>query len=220
MLSNAVRKNFLEGFGFKSISDFQKHAYLVADGSWGSKTDAQARSMTRGLQMRLNQFGFKLSVDGSYGNATKQAVIKFKTAHGMSATNKIGEKTRAILYKEQPEKLSAHFRKSEFKCECGGKYCDGYNFSIVDPKLVSILEKIRTDCGGKPITVTSGIRCQLFNDSLVGSVKNSPHLSGKAADIYVKGVSPATVRKLAYKYGANYSYYGTANMGNACHINT
>jgi uncharacterized protein YcbK (DUF882 family) len=53
----------------------------------------------------------------------------------------------------------------------------------------------------------------------VGSIPNSVHRLGGAADIYVPGVSPATLRKLAYRYGAAYSYYGTANMGSACHIN-
>ena len=34
----------------------------------------------------------------------------------------------------------------------------------------------------------SGYRCQAYNDSLPGSVKNSRHVQGKAVDIITRGV--------------------------------
>ena len=42
---------------------------------------------------------------------------------------------------------------------------------------------------------------------------------GKAADIYIPGIDKAKIKAKAYELGAAYSYYGTANMGNAVHIN-
>lgn len=44
---------------------------------------------------------------------------------------------------------------------------------------------------GKPITITSGYRCQKLND-LVGGVKNSWHTKGNAADIHVASLTEAT----------------------------
>ncbi len=223
-MNSTCKKNFLDMMGYRSVKDFQANTKgLAADGSWGPATDAKAMSITRGIQKRLNLHGAGITVDGYPGDATKKAIISFKKRNGLSATIKVGPKTKALLYKDQSEQLSAHFRKAEFRCECGGKWCDGYNGHAVSMELVGILEAIRKDTG-RSITITSGIRCQRFNDSLAGSVKNSPHLYGKAADIYIPGVTDtssgrARVKRLAYKYGASYCYYGTANMGNAVHIN-
>lgn len=225
MMNKTCRQNFLAMMGYKTTEDFQRsQSDLLVDGSWEPATDAKAASITRGIQKRLNVHGAGLAVDGSPGPATKAAIIAFKKAHGLSATIKVGPKTKELLYKDQSEQLSTHFRKSEFRCECGGRYCNGYNGYSVNAKLIDILEEIREECGDRSITITSGIRCQKYNDSLVGSVKNSPHLYGKAADIYIAGVTDtasgrAKVKRLAYKHGAAYCYYGTANMGSAVHIN-
>lgn len=51
--------------------------------------------------------------------------------------------------------------------------------------------------GGSPVIITSGYRCEEHNRA-VGSVRNSQHLLGNAADIVVDGVTPkeaATVAK-------------------------
>ncbi len=53
---------------------------------------------------------------------------------------------------------------------------------------------------GKPITITSGYRCPAHNKA-VGGAKESQHLLGKAADIVVKGMSPATVAEHAEAIG-------------------
>lgn len=51
------------------------------------------------------------------------------------------------------------------------------------------LDPIR-DAWGKPIYVSSGFRCNELNHA-VGGARNSQHLIGMAADLYVKGVSNA-----------------------------
>nr|WP_256476213.1 D-Ala-D-Ala carboxypeptidase family metallohydrolase [Anaerofustis sp. NSJ-163] len=109
-----------------------------------------------------------------------------------------------------------YFKKSEFKCQCGGKYCNGYPAEM-SSKLIDILEELR-EYFGKPITITSGLRCSKHNAN-VGGVSNSKHMYGKAADIYIAGVDKAKIKSKAYSLGAAYSYYGTDNMGNAVHIN-
>ncbi len=72
---------------------------------------------------------------------------------------------------------------------------------------------------GKPITITSGLRCKKHNAEVSGSSSTSKHMEGKAADIYIAGVDKAKIKAKAYELGAAYCYYGTANMGNAVHIN-
>lgn len=173
-------------------------------------------------QIYLQRLGLYCDlIDGKAGTNTKNARKVVQKKAGLKQT---GQKTSAyekalkqMYAKRDKSKLSKHFSKSEFKCGCHGRYCDGYP-TTVSPKLIGILEKLRVTYG-KPITITSGMRCKKYNNSLVGSVPNSAHRYGKAADIYIPGASLSGIRSKAYKYGAAYSYYGTSNMGNAVHIN-
>ena len=82
-----------------------------------------------------------------------------------------------------------NFEYRELKCGCNGKYCNGYpaGFSY---ELMEQLQKIRNHFG-KPVIITSAVRCQKYNDSLKGSIKKSKHIEGRAVDFYVKGVSYA-----------------------------
>lgn len=219
-----------------AIKAYQKGQRLTADGIWGAKTDACACSNARGVQAQLRKVGYTaVTVDGVIGAKTVAAILAYQKAHKALANDGImGMATYKSLFAVATIKkttasslpsgyVSAHFKKIEFKCGCGGRYCDGYNGHDVDPRLVRILEGLRTHFG-RPITITSGIRCQRYNDSLRGSIKYSVHRLGGAADIYIPGVTTtaagrAQVKALAYKLGAAYCYYGTANMGNAVHIN-
>ena len=222
-----------------AIKSYQKGQRLTADGVWGAKTDACARSNVRGVQSQLRKAGYKsVVVDGVIGAKTVAAILAYQKAHkaladdgimGMAtykslfAVSTIKKTTKTTVSSLPSGYISAHFKKIEFKCGCGGRYCDGYNGKNVNPKLIRILEGLRSHYG-KPITITSGIRCQRYNDSLRGSIKNSVHRLGGAADIYIPGVTTtaagrAQVKALAYKLGAAYCYYGTKNMGNAVHIN-
>jgi hypothetical protein len=78
------------------------------------------------------------------------------------------------------------FQPGEFVCKCG---C-GTN--KVKQPLIDTLNVIRERLG-VPVVVTSGTRCAKHNKA-VGGVANSNHLSGEAADIQAKGVSPDEVR--------------------------
>ena len=51
------------------------------------------------VQWHLNKSGAKLKVDGSFGNLTKSAVLKFQKSHGLVADGIVGSKTRAKLKK-------------------------------------------------------------------------------------------------------------------------
>jgi len=90
-------------------------------------------------------------------------------------------------------RLSTHFNLSEFDCPC-----DDCGTTLVDKVLVSHLEALRTLLGSK-IRVTSGYRCQGYQDQLklrgYETAKGiSSHTLGRAADI-TNGVTPG--RELA-----------------------
>lgn len=106
-----------------------------------------------------------------------------------------------------------NFKMSELKCKCGGKYCNGYptGFSY---ELLSQLQKIRNHFG-KPVIITSAVRCQKYNDTLKGSIKNSKHIQGRAVDFYVKGISYAKLK--AYTNTLPYRNYEYNISGSVMH---
>ena len=208
-----------------AVKSYQKFKGLTKDGIYGSKTDSALISDIKNLQTLLNKNGAKLTVDGIIGSATVSAIKSFQKKKGLSKDCIAGADTIKALSGTSSSSSSSstvnwdnvkYFKKSEFKCQCGGKYCNGYPANI-SPKLIDILEKLRAYFG-KPVTITSGLRCSKHNAE-VGGVSNSQHQYGKAADIYIAGVDKAKIKAKAYEYGAKYSYYGTASMGNAVHIN-
>ena len=228
MLSKAQQATFLKTyFGFKSIKDYQKSQGLTPDGKWGVKTNLKAKSNMRAVQNQLNIGGsMHIKVDGIAGPDTIKAIKKFQKKKNLKITGTINKATYEKLFVGVSAKdgyVSEHFKKAEFKCGCGGRWCNGYNGKEVSKELLDILEALRYKYN-KPVFITSGIRCQKYNDSLKGSIKRSEHRKGTAADIYIAGVTDTAagrraVRDYAYECGAAYSYYGTANMGNAVHIN-
>jgi uncharacterized protein YcbK (DUF882 family) len=81
-------------------------------------------------------------------------------------------------------RLSEHFDEREFLCRCG---CGGGSGKI-HPNLVMGLEMLR-DLVKLPIVLTCAYRCPAHN-AAVGGVRNSYHVQGMAADIYVAGLTP------------------------------
>ena len=82
-------------------------------------------------------------------------------------------------------KVSSNFKVSEFACN------DGSDVIFICPRLVEILQKIRTHFG-KPVTINSAYRTPTYNKK-VGGATYSQHQYGTAADIVVKGVAPKDV---------------------------
>lgn len=103
-----------------------------------------------------------------------------------------------------------YFDKEEFKCKCGGKYCNGYP---KEPQqlLVEAADDVR-EYFDAPVTVSSGLRCAIHNAN-EGGVSNSRHLSGKAVDFCVKGKTAnqvlayvRTLPNIRYCYAINNTY--------------
>ena len=87
------------------------------------------------------------------------------------------------------KKLSTNFTVAEFACR------DGSDAVLVAPRLVMVLQSIR-DHFGAPVTINSAYRTPQYNDK-VGGAAQSQHCYGTAADIVVKGKSPAQVAAYA-----------------------
>lgn len=98
-------------------------------------------------------------------------------------------------YKYAAEKrLSPHFKVKEFHSKRDP--CDEV---IVDGKLLTLLERIRNHVG-KPVHINSGYRSPDYNRTLKNASPHSQHCHGKAADIWVEGVTPQQIADIAECY--------------------
>lgn len=102
------------------------------------------------------------------------------------------------------KQLSAHFRVREFACG------DGSDAVLVAPRLVMVLETIRTYfCA--PVVIHSAYRTPQYNAKVNGAA-HSQHCYGTAADISVRGQTPAAVaayaRQLMPDWGGVGEYTG------------
>jgi len=104
--------------------------------------------------------------------------------------------------------LSKDFSRSEFQCKCG---C---GFDTVDAELLKVVQDVRDHYHART-TINSACRCLEHNRS-VGSTDTSQHPKAKAADITVRGVSPARVHHyLVQKYPDK---YGIGNYADFTHV--
>lgn len=98
-------------------------------------------------------------------------------------------------YKYAAEKrLSPHFRVREFHSKH-----DPSDLVKVDEKLLTLLENIRNHTG-KPVHINSGYRSPEYNATLKNASPRSQHCNGKAADIWVEGVTPKQIADIAECY--------------------
>ena len=91
--------------------------------------------------------------------------------------------------KDGGKKLSTHFKVKEFACK------DGSDAVLVAPRLVMVLETIRTHFG-TAVTINSAYRTPQYNAKVDGAA-HSQHCYGTAADITVRGQDPAGVAAYA-----------------------
>lgn len=161
-------------------------------------------------------------IDGIWGGGSKAAARSFQEKNGLPITGEIDQTTALLISEAVDAKIEdaftatepetddvwagiKYFTPDEFKCTCRGRGCDGFPAPISRTLLV-LLDGIREHYG-VPVTISSGVRCQLRNSELPGSAYNSRHLYGKAADFKVRGKSAKTV--LAYVRtlpGVRYAY--------------
>lgn len=79
---------------------------------------------------------------------------------------------------------------SEFKCKDGSDVPDSMLDNV---KLLAKNLQVLRDEIGKPIRVISGYRSPKYNRK-IGGARKSQHMTAKAADIKIKGMTPAEVK--------------------------
>lgn len=125
-----------------------------------------------------------------------------------------GKNTDILLVNLYRIKLyTKNFKVEEFKCGCKGN-CTGYPAKL-STNLLKNLQKVRDKYG--PVTITSGERCEKYNNSLTGSSKTSYHLKGKAVDFKIDKCSTESGRKGVMRFLKtlpNY-HYTYCNLGNS-----
>ena len=187
------------------------------------------------IQCLLEYLGYEPGpIDGANGPNTRDAVTAFQRAEGLTVDGIAGSNTQAKLLEAvaqgrgyDPGQASTggetaktgtfwddieYFTREEFKCKCGGKYCNGYP-DEPDERMVRIADQLRKNLG-VPITIISGLRCKTWN-AIQGGVSNSQHMYGEAADIYAMGVPQSRVEAELDKIGGvryHYAIKGSSNV--------
>ena len=110
--------------------------------------------------------------------------------------------------KDGGKKLSTNFAVKEFACK------DGSDAVLVAPRLVMVLQSLRSHfCAA--VTINSGYRTPQYN-AKVGGVTDSQHCYGTAADIVVRGKTPAQVAAYARQLMPDWG--GVGVYDSFCHI--
>ena len=165
---------------------------------------------TKQVQHLLAYLGYPVGApDGITGSQTRQAVMLFQAAEGLKADGDPGQETQAALLAAvaagrmyTPAKVEnakagtfwddiQYFRRAEFRCQCGGKFCNGFPAEPVE-ETVRLADEIRRRAG-VPLKVSSGVRCKQHNSDVDG-VWNSLHLTGQAVDLAPIGGDISTAR--------------------------
>lgn len=134
------------------------------------------------------------TADGIDGPKTQAAVKSFESDYGADASQLPAAVAGAIApISKGAADFWADIRyvpRKEWACPC--TRCGGFP-AEPEESLVRILDELREHFG-KPVIISSGVRCKAHNAELPGSVYNSRHLSGKAADFCVQGLTAANVK--------------------------
>lgn len=169
-------------------------------------------------------------IDGQWGNASSAACKAFQADYGLTQDGICGPMTQKMLIGaiagtatkvERPAESEPSatdkpqtgtwwdnikwFTRDEFKCKCGGRYCNGYPAEMQE--AVAKIADAAREHFGKPAHVVSGLRCKTWN-GMQGGVANSQHMYGEACDLCVDGVGWSEL--LAYIKtipGVRYAYH-------------
>lgn len=183
------------------------------DGIWGK----QSKAATKKLQGALG-----IEQDGDFGSTTAveacNAILEgrefdFDDVTDINVGNKSDKDTNVPTKTGSFWDYSEFFDREEFRCQCGGKYCNGFP-EEPEEELVRVCNEIRRRLG-VPVQIVdaggSGVRCPQHNVA-VGGVQNSNHLYGKAADLHSEK-SPQEMYRVADEVLGNTGEIGIYSWG-------
>lgn len=149
-------------------------------------------------------------IDGIWGSGSKESANAFKEAYGVTADDKnllaaVNGTLKPVVKAQSGNFWDGikYFKRDEFRCKCGGRYCNGYPAEMKE-KVVKIADGARAHFGS-PGHVNSGLRCTIHNAN-EGGVSNSRHITGKAIDLRIDGVSSDALLAYVKKQGIRYAY--------------
>lgn len=173
------------------------------DGDWGAGSKAAATAFQKDRNLTPDGIGGP-ETDKELRYAVGNDLQKPEPVEN-AADNNVGSKTGTFWDEIE------FFTPDEFRCKCGGKYCNGFP---AEPKeqLVRIADQLRKNLG-VPITVVSGLRCPEWNRIQKG-VKTSQHQYGEAVDIYARGKTQAQVERELDRIGGVRYHYAIAGSQN------
>lgn len=168
------------------------------------------------IQCLLTYLGYDPGdIDGANGKNTIAAVRRFQADYGLTADGDAGAATQKMLTGavagtavkvENPVEAAVneektgtfwdkikYFTREEWRCQCGGEYCNGFPAEPAE-ETVRMADEIRRRAG-VPLRVNSGLRCKQHNAE-VGGVSNSLHTTGRAVDL-AGAISPDKLRDIA-----------------------
>lgn len=158
----------------------------------------------RQTQCLLEYLGYDPGpIDGLDGANTQAAVKRFQQAEGLSVDGIAGEQTQTVLKDAvwqdrfakdnivpssgQPPDTGTfwdsiqYFTRTECRCKCGGKYCNGYPAEMSETTM-RMADEIRRRAG-VPLNNNSALRCKRWNAEQPGAAANSNHMTGHAIDL-------------------------------------
>lgn len=148
------------------------------DGDWGSGSREACRAFQKDRELTVDGYGGP-ETDKALRYAVGNDLMKPKAVEDEVGVSK-NETTTGTFWDE-----IEFFDREEFRCKCGGKYCNGFP-EEPEEELVRTCDEIRRRLG-VPVSIVdsggSGVRCPQHNAN-VGGVANSNHLYGKAADLH------------------------------------
>lgn len=177
---------------------------IAWDGVFGLNTETKSREIVDNIQDVVTAYvGTPLVNDGLAGWRTMEAVGVYQQAMELPVTGIVDKATYAKILQwvgPAPDVTDNNagdktgtfwdeiefFIPDEFKCKCGGRYCNGYPAQMRE-EVVRICDAARRHFG-RPGHIISGLRCQIHNAN-EGGVANSQHMYGEACDLMIEGVS-------------------------------
>ena len=145
----------------------------TVDGIWGTLSETACAAFQKDRE---------LAADGC-GNSETDKALKQAVANDLFKSEPVEETETGGFWDN-----IRYWKREEFRCKCGGKYCNGFP-AEPDQTLVELVNSLRANAG-KPGHASSGLRCKTWN-SIQGGVANSRHMTGKALDFYIEGLSGA-----------------------------